>query len=109
MTRMEANLLSVTAVGVPLLAAPAALIWGLRRVLIVVLGICALMLLAPYVYFGIWAVMEGENLWTTLQAVAVSLPAAAIIVGWMLVWTAAYGAIAAGLRLGWLYLRRERA
>ncbi|MEL6809265.1 MAG: hypothetical protein AAFO97_15935 [Pseudomonadota bacterium] len=106
---MEANLINVTAIGVPILAAPAALIWGLRRTLIVVLGICALMLVAPYVYFGIWAVMDGQNVWTTWQAVAVTLPAAAIIVGWMLVWTAAYGAVAAGIRLGWLYLRRERA
>lgn len=106
---MEANLINVTAIGVPILAAPAALIWGLRRTLIVVLGICALMLVAPYVYFGIWAVIDGQNVWTTWQAVAVTLPAAAIIVGWMLVWTAAYGAVAAGIRLGWLYLRRERA
>ncbi|MEO9574007.1 MAG: hypothetical protein ABJ263_14915 [Tateyamaria sp.] len=106
---MEANFYSLTVIGVPLLAAPAALIWGLRKTLIVVVGICALMLVAPYVYFGIWALMEGENLWKALQAVAVSFPAAAIIVGWMLMWTAAYGAVAAGIRLGWLYLRRERA
>ncbi|MEP1198462.1 hypothetical protein [Tateyamaria sp.] len=106
---MEANLFSVTVIGVPLLAAPAALIWGLRRTLIAVLGICALMLVAPYVSFGVWALIEGEDLWTTLQAVAVSFPAAAVIVGWMLVWTVAYGAIAAGIRLGWFYLRRERA
>ncbi|WP_299724973.1 hypothetical protein [uncultured Tateyamaria sp.] len=105
---MEANLFSILVFGVPVLAGPVALIFGLRKTLIGVLAIAVLMLVAPYVYFGIWALAEGESLLGTLGAVSVSLPAAAIVLGWMLAWSAAYGAIAAMIRLGWLHWRGVR-
>ena len=87
------------------MAAPVALIFGLRKALIIVCLIGTLLLLGPYVYFGVWALIEGVSLWATLKAVAVSLAPAAFVVGWMLAWSAAYGAIAALLRLCWLYWR----
>ena len=105
---MEANLLSISIVGVPLLAAPTALIIGLRKTLIGVLGIAAMILVAPFVLFGVWALWIGEDLWATLRGVSLTLPALAVLLGWMLAWSAAYGAIAAGIRLGWLYLKGVR-
>ncbi|MFL4470748.1 hypothetical protein ACERZ8_12965 [Tateyamaria armeniaca] len=105
---MEVNLFSILVVGVPLVAVPVALIWGLRKTLLGVLGIAALMLVAPYVYFGIWAISAGENLMETMKAVSVSFPAVIVVLGWMLAWTAAYGAVAAGIRLGWLHWKGLR-
>ena len=104
---MEANLLSIVVVCVPLLAAPVALIWGLRKALLATLFVAAAILIAPYVYFGIWALSEGENPWETFKAIFVSSTAMIMIMilGWMLAWAAAYGAIAAILRLGWLRWR----
>ncbi|MEP5630413.1 MAG: hypothetical protein ABJP79_00875 [Tateyamaria sp.] len=104
---MEANLFSILAVGTPVLAAPVALMIGLRKTLMAVCLVGIVILLGPYVYFGVWALIEGVSLWATLKAVAVSLAPASIIVGWMLAWSAAYGAIAALLRLCWLYWRVE--
>lgn len=102
---MDANLFSILTVGTPVLAAPVALIFGLRKTLIGVGIIGFLMLIGPYVYFGCWALIDGVSLGATLKAVAVSLSPAAFVVGWMLAWSAAYGAIAALLRLIWLYWR----
>ena len=102
---MEANLLSIVVVCVPLLAAPVALIWGLRKALLATRFVEAAILIAPYVYFGIWALIEGENPWETFKAIFVSSTAMIMILGWMLAWAAAYGASAAILRLGWLRWR----
>lgn len=102
---MEANIYSLLVFGVPVLAAPVALIWGLRKALIGVLGVAALMVIAPFLYFGVWALHDGEPLWATLKAVAVMLTPMSIVLGWMLGWSAAYGALAATLRLGWLYYK----
>ena len=103
---MEANFFSILAVGTPVLAAPAALIYGLRKTLMGVCVIGSVMLLGPYVYFGIWALMEGVSVSATLKAVSVSLSAASLVVAWMLAWSAAYGAVAALLRLCWQYWRK---
>ena len=47
----------------------------------------------------------GDYPWETFKAIFVSSTAMIMILGWMLAWAAAYGAIAAILRLGWLRWR----
>lgn len=105
---MEANLYSVLAFGTPVLAAPAALVFGLRKTLLGVLIITALMLIGPYAVFGVWGLFKGAGLWHTFTAVSISTPAMALIAGWMLAWSAAYGSVAALIRLGWLQWKGAR-
>lgn len=94
--------LTWTTILVPLLAAPAALIWGLRRTLRWVVAAAVLLLLAPYIYFGVWAAWEGVSISATFRALSVSLEPAFVVASFMIMWALAYGGVAAGLRWAWL-------
>lgn len=100
---MLANMYSILAFGTPLLAVPVALVFGLRKTLLGVLTIVGLMLIGPYIYFGVWGLFEGAGLWDTFSAVSLSTPAMAVIAVWMLAWAAAYATAAIVVRLVWIH------
>ncbi len=99
------NLLLFITVGVPFVAIPVSIIWGLRRAIHLAVGAAALMLIGPFVYFGVWSIWSGEALRDTLIAVSHSTPALALIAGYVVLWSTAFGAIPAGLRWLWLHWR----
>ncbi|MEL7092727.1 MAG: hypothetical protein AAFN94_13420 [Pseudomonadota bacterium] len=85
----------------PLLPLPVALIWGLRAALIVAVLCAASVFVAPYGYFGLWALIVGQEVVRVLASLvdvrAVFLPIAA----WVLLWGAGAAAVGAGVRAGW--------
>jgi len=102
---MEASLFSISPDSVPRVAVPDVLIRGLRKTVLAALFIAGAMLIAPFGHSGIGAPGAGGNLWETMKAVSVSFPVVIVVLGWVLVWSPACGAIAGMLRPGWLRRR----
>ncbi len=107
---MSETLWRLVVAGVPLLAFPAALFWGLRRTLWGVLAVVALMLIGPPVVFAVQALWIGENPFAIFGSVVqLTWPALVTIGGWMVLWSLAYGGAGAAIRWGWVNWRRRHA
>ncbi len=97
--------------GVPLLAAPAAMYWGLGKTLRGVLVIAVLMFIVPFLFYLAASLWFGASLSEVKSLISLwftgILPAMLVIGGYMLGWSLVYGMAGAGIR--WLWQRRKAA
>ncbi|MEO0389880.1 MAG: hypothetical protein AAF218_02965 [Pseudomonadota bacterium] len=98
--------LAALAIALPLVAFGVAAIWGPRRAVWVMLAIFAILSLAPYLVFGIWAAIEGRPVGAAVGAIRDILASGWQIVGYVLLWTVVFGG--AGALVNW-GIRRWKA
>lgn len=82
-------------VAVPLLAAPVTLFLGFLKTMAAVFGIAVLMMLSPFVYFGIKGLYQGVPLADVFASLSVTVRPMAIIAGYMVGWSAICAGVAA--------------
>ena len=99
------SLLQLLIPGVPILAFPVSLWVGFRKTIWCVLGIAVLIAVAPYVYFGIWALIEGVSVKSTFEALRAVSSMFPVILAYMVLWSVVYAAVGATLRFGWVRWR----
>lgn len=86
---------------VPVLTAPAVLFLGWRKTSFAVLGLVVLMIAAPYVFFGIWGLIDGVSVADVWAQVSVTTQPLLVIAGFMVFWSAVVAGIASSVSWGW--------
>ena len=98
-------LLQLLIPGVPLLALPVALMLGFRKTMWIVLAVAALIVILPYIYFGICGLWEGVSLGSVFEALRAVWGAFPVILAYMVLWSVVYAAAGGVLRFGWMRWR----
>ncbi|GGX56467.1 hypothetical protein GCM10007385_26490 [Tateyamaria omphalii] len=87
--------------GIPLIAFPVALVWGLKPVVYTLVLLACAMLVGPYLFFGAWALIEGISLSDTIEQVRQTGIGMVLLAGYMMASSMVCALFAAAVRFAW--------